>query len=169
MGRSSRRPEPVDVALRALTLAANHGKIWMGSAAAGALAGGAYRRAGLRGLGSLAVASFVSNSLVKPLVGRRRPDLERTQLARRIGERPWTSSFPSGHSASAAAFATGAALELPVAGVAWHRWPPPSPTPGCTSASTTRVTSWSAPASESRPRCWSGHSGRSASTARPSR
>ena len=110
--------EPVDVALRVLTRSADHGRLWMGLTVAGAIAGGAYRRAGIRGLGSLAMASFVSNSLIKPLVGRRRPDLERTKLARRIGERPWTSSFPSGHSASAAAFATGAALELPVAGLA---------------------------------------------------
>jgi diacylglycerol kinase family enzyme len=109
-------PEPVDVALRLLTNAANHGKIWMVAAAAGVLAGGAYRRGGVRGLGSLSVASFVSNSLVKPLIGRRRPDPERTTLARRIGTKPWTSSFPSGHSASAAAFATGVALELPIAG-----------------------------------------------------
>ncbi|MEO5833337.1 MAG: phosphatase PAP2 family protein [Nakamurella sp.] len=109
--------QPVDVALRLLTRSADHGRIWMGAAAVGAVVGGSYRRAGMRGLGSLAMASFVSNSLVKPLVGRRRPDLERTSLARRIGERPWTSSFPSGHSASAAAFATGAALELPVAGL----------------------------------------------------
>ncbi len=109
--------EPVDVALRLLTRSADHGRLWMGIAVAGALAGAATRRAGMRGLGSLAMASFVSNSLVKPLVGRRRPDLERTRLARRIGERPWTSSFPSGHSASAAAFATGAAFELPAAGL----------------------------------------------------
>ncbi len=108
--------EPVDVVLRLLTTSANHGKIWIGLAAAGVIAGRAYRRAGLRGLGSLAVASFVSNTLVKPLVGRRRPDLDRTRLARRIGTRPWTSSFPSGHSASAAAFATGVAMEVPVAG-----------------------------------------------------
>ncbi len=37
-------------------------------------------------------------------------------LARRIGRMPWTSSFPSGHAASAAAFAAGATMELPVAG-----------------------------------------------------
>ena len=55
--------------------------------------------------------------MVKPLIGRRRPDLQRTNLARQIGEVPWTSSFPSGHSASAAAFAAGATMELPVAGV----------------------------------------------------
>ncbi len=109
--------KPVDVALRVLTRSADHGRLWMGVAAIGALAGGAYRRAGIRGLGSLAVASTLSNSVIKPVVGRRRPDIERTQLARRIGERPWTSSFPSGHSASAAAFATGAAIELPPAGL----------------------------------------------------
>ncbi len=110
--------EPVDVALRLLTNSANHGKIWIGLAAVGALAGGRYRRAGLRGLGSLAVASTVSNSLIKPLVGRRRPDLERTRLARQIGARPWTSSFPSGHAASAAAFATGVGIEFPLLGAA---------------------------------------------------
>ena len=59
----------------------------------------------------------MSNVVVKPLIGRRRPDLQRTKLARQIGEVPWTSSFPSGHSASAAAFAAGATMELPVAGV----------------------------------------------------
>ncbi len=118
VGEAQPAPEPVDVALRLLTLAANHGKLWMAFAAAGALAGGGLRRAGVRGLGSLSVASLVSNSLIKPLVGRRRPDIERTRLARRIGARPWTSSFPSGHSASAAAFAVGAALEVPVAGLA---------------------------------------------------
>jgi len=37
-------------------------------------------------------------------------------LARRIHRMPWTSSFPSGHAASAAAFAAGATMELPMAG-----------------------------------------------------
>ncbi|SDO75490.1 undecaprenyl-diphosphatase [Nakamurella panacisegetis] len=106
-------PRPVDAALRALTTSANHGLLWFGIAAIGTAIGGRPRRAALRGAGSLALASFVSNSLVKPLVGRRRPDPERTSLARRIGRKPWTSSFPSGHAASAAAFATGAVLELP--------------------------------------------------------
>lgn len=106
-------PRGVDAALRGLTTAANHGLLWAGIAAAGAGIGRRPRRAALRGMGSLALASLVSNSVAKPLVGRRRPDPERTQLARRIGRTPWTSSFPSGHSASAAAFATGAALELP--------------------------------------------------------
>ncbi|MTD13525.1 phosphatase PAP2 family protein [Nakamurella sp. YIM 132087] len=106
---------PVDQALRLLTTSANHGVLWFGVAAIGALTGKRGRRAALRGVGSLAVSSFLSNTVIKPLVGRRRPDIERTVTARRIGKTPWTSSFPSGHSASAAAFATGAALEMPAA------------------------------------------------------
>lgn len=109
-------PQPVDVALQRLTVAANHGVLWMGVGAVGVLAGGRYRRAALRGMASLSMASFVSNSLIKPVVGRRRPEPRLTALTRRIRDVPWTSSFPSGHSASAAAFATGAALELPAAG-----------------------------------------------------
>ena len=68
-------------------------------------------------MASMGAASFLSNTVIKPLVGRRRPDAERTHAARRIGRVPWTSSFPSGHSASAAV-ATATALELPAAGVA---------------------------------------------------
>ncbi len=107
---------PVDHALRILTKTADHGRLWMGVAAVGALAGRRTRRGAIRGMASLAAASFVSNAVLKPLFGRRRPDPERTHLARRIGSAPWTSSFPSGHSASAAAFATGATLEVPWAG-----------------------------------------------------
>ena len=106
-------PAPVDIALRRLTTAANHGVLWMAVGALGTLAGGRYRRAALRGIASLSMASLVSNSVVKPLVGRRRPEPTLTAISRRIRRVPWTSSFPSGHSASAAAFATGAALELP--------------------------------------------------------
>lgn len=107
-------PRPLDRALRNLTLAANHGKLWFAIAAVGGLLGTRPRRAALRGVVSLCGASLLSNSVIKPLVGRRRPDIDRTIKARRIGRTPWTSSFPSGHSASDAAFATGAALELPV-------------------------------------------------------
>lgn len=107
-------PRSLDQALRALTLAANHGVLWFGVAAVGAALGTRPRRAALRAVVSLSGASLLSNSVIKPLVGRRRPDIDRTVKARRIGKLPWTSSFPSGHSASAAAFATGAALELPV-------------------------------------------------------
>lgn len=107
---------PLDHALRILTKTADHGRLWMGVAAVGALASRRTRRGAFRGLASLGAASLVSNALLKPVFGRRRPDPERTVIARRIGELPWTSSFPSGHAASAAAFATGATLEVPWAG-----------------------------------------------------
>lgn len=107
----------VDSVLRALTTSANHGRLWLGIGVVGALLPGRPRRAALRGLTSLAIASFTSNAILKPIIGRRRPEIERTAMGRRIERRPWTSSFPSGHSASAAAFATGAALELPLSAV----------------------------------------------------
>ena len=105
-------PSWSDTALRQLTLAANHGKLWMTIAVVMSLIGKRQRRAGLRGLGSLAGASLVSNTVLKPLIGRRRPTLDPAR-PHPLVRMPWTSSFPSGHSASAAAFAVGAALERP--------------------------------------------------------
>ena len=69
---------PLDHALRILTRTADHGRLWMGVATVGALAGRRTRRGAIRGLASLGAASFVSNVVLKPLFGRRRPDLERT-------------------------------------------------------------------------------------------
>jgi len=108
-------PGPIDHALRYLSMSANHGRLWMGIAAGLALTGKRGRRAAIRGLLTLGASSFVSNAVVKPVVGRRRPDIERTALGRRVDKAPWTSSFPSGHAASAAAFATGASMEFPAA------------------------------------------------------
>lgn len=102
-----------DRVLRSLTLSANHGRLWFVVAGVLALMGKRYRRAGARGLGSLAGASFASNAVLKPLVGRSRPAFHLTHPRRQLQKAPWTSSFPSGHSASAAAFAVGAALECP--------------------------------------------------------
>ena len=48
---------------------------------------------------------------VKLLARRQRPT-QRVPVARRLRRAPTSTSFPSGHAASAAAFATGAALEL---------------------------------------------------------
>lgn len=101
-----------DPALRRLSHAANHGRLWLGTAAGLGLVGGpAGRRAALRGLGSLALASFTVNTLVKWSARRPRPLLEGVPTIRRLARQPHTTSFPSGHSASAAAFATAVALE----------------------------------------------------------
>jgi diacylglycerol kinase family enzyme/membrane-associated phospholipid phosphatase len=112
-------PEPaartVEVTLRVLTNAANKGVLWFGVAAVGSLLGKRPRRAAVRGLLSLGAASLTANVLIKPFVSRGRPGLERTALAPGLGSAPRTSSFPSGHSASAGAFVTGATLEYPPA------------------------------------------------------
>lgn len=101
-----------DPALRRLSHAANHGRLWLGTAAGIGLVGGpAGRRAALRGLGSLALASFTVNTLVKWSARRPRPLLEGVPAIRHLARQPHTTSFPSGHSASAAAFATAVALE----------------------------------------------------------
>ncbi|MFI0817766.1 phosphatase PAP2 family protein [Streptomyces sp. NPDC021098] len=95
-----------------LSRSADHGKLWFGTAAVLATVGGrTARRAALRGVGSLAAASLASNLVVKWTVERRRPVLDAVPLVRQLRRQPWTSSFPSGHAASAAAFATGVAIE----------------------------------------------------------
>jgi membrane-associated phospholipid phosphatase len=103
----------LDRAMPALSEAANHGKLWIALGACLQATGN--RRAGRaarRGLVSLAVASATANIIGKGLASRRRPDAE-VPAARRLPHAPWTSSFPSGHAASAAAFAVGATMELP--------------------------------------------------------
>ena len=60
----------------------------------------------------MVTASTASNVLAKGLVRRPRPAGE-VPPDRRPGRTPVTTSFPSGHAAAAAAFATGAGLEMP--------------------------------------------------------
>ncbi|SHM55930.1 bifunctional phosphatase PAP2/diacylglycerol kinase family protein [Actinacidiphila paucisporea] len=108
-GRNWPGAEPV---LPRLSRAANHGRLWCAVAAGMAVAGGRDgRRAALRGMGSLALASLTVNTVGKGAVRRARPLLDAVPVIRRLQRQPVTSSFPSGHSASAAAFAVGAALE----------------------------------------------------------
>jgi len=104
----------LDHVLPRLSVAANYGRLWLGVAAVLAVAGGSDgRRAAVRGLASLAVASATANVLAKGATRRVRPHLGRVPAIRLLRRQPVTTSFPSGHSASAAAFATGAVLELP--------------------------------------------------------
>ncbi|NED14128.1 bifunctional phosphatase PAP2/diacylglycerol kinase family protein [Streptomyces sp. SID9124] len=96
-----------------LSRSANHGLLWFGAAAGMAAFGGSARarRAALRGVASLAVASATINTVAKGAVRRQRPILDAVPVIRQLKRQPVTTSFPSGHAASAAAFATGVALE----------------------------------------------------------
>ncbi|MFC9685489.1 bifunctional phosphatase PAP2/diacylglycerol kinase family protein [Streptomyces sp. NPDC056948] len=108
-----------DPVLPRLSRGANHGALWF--AAAAALAASRTpraRRAATRGLASLSLASLAINTLGKRSVRRPRPVLDAVPLIRRLKRQPITTSFPSGHAASAAAFATGVALESPLWGAA---------------------------------------------------
>lgn len=120
VARSARlRPTAADRALRSLSTSANHNRLWIGFGAAMLLLGdGPTRRAGARGLLALGLASGIANGIAKPLFPRRRPPDESVPFVRRLVEPPVSSSFPSGHSASAAAFVTGVGLESPAAAVA---------------------------------------------------
>ncbi|WP_227983762.1 phosphatase PAP2 family protein [Nocardia spumae] len=113
------RPSAADNALRSLTIAANANRLWIvAGAAAIAFGTGPQRRAGARGLVAAGLASAVANGVAKPLFPRRRPPAEAVPLMRRLISPPVSSSFPSGHAASAAAFAVGVAVESPAAAVA---------------------------------------------------
>ena len=113
-------PTPtLDRAFRRLSRAADHSKLWLGSSALLAVAGGDRgRRAAVNGIASVAVTSAIVNGLLKPLGGRRRPEraMHRVPIERHV-KMPRTRSFPSGHAASAAAFASGVAIALPEVGM----------------------------------------------------
>lgn len=113
MRRSHRARSPgLDQALVELTRAANYSRLWLlvavGIAACG---GGRGRRAAGRGIVAVAFAAAAANGPAKLLVRRRRP-LRRSRPV--LIRMPRSTSFPSGHSAAAFAFATGACAELPV-------------------------------------------------------
>jgi undecaprenyl-diphosphatase len=113
-------PTPkVDVAMARFTSAADHSKLWIASASALALFGGKTgRRAAVRGMASVGLASLMVNQGFKNANRRSRPDRDGAAVpeARRV-PMPTSTSFPSGHSASAFAFAEGISSELPWLGV----------------------------------------------------
>jgi undecaprenyl-diphosphatase len=95
-----------------LTTAANYSRLWLATAAVLALLGGRRGRcAAGRGVVAIALASAVANGPAKLLVRRRRPGGGARPALIRM---PRSTSFPSGHSASAFAFATAACAEFPL-------------------------------------------------------
>lgn len=113
-------PTPaLDRSMRRLSDAANYSKLSIASAAVLALTGGpAGRRAAAFGLASVTVTATVVNIAVKPLSRRRRPDRAAGQVPiDRHVRMPVSTSFPSGHSAAAFAFATGVGHVMPTAAI----------------------------------------------------
>jgi membrane-associated phospholipid phosphatase len=126
-------PTPsLDRGMSALSHAADASALWVAAAVAMAVAQGPRgRRAAGAGLASIALTSGVVNLVAKPLARRRRPDRlgYAVPLTRHV-PMPTSRSLPSGHAASAFAFATGAghvlhrdgaALRVLAAAVAYSR------------------------------------------------
>ncbi len=67
---------------------------------------------------AIALASGSANAVCKPLLPRRRPAAAELPAYQTLPSPPTSSSFPSGHAASAAAFATAVGLESPRLGLA---------------------------------------------------
>lgn len=104
----ARTPTPtLDRFMARLSRAADHSRLWIGSAAALAVTGERGRRAAGHGLTAIGVTSAIVNLAMKPAGRRERPAraAEQVPVARHV-RMPATTSFPSGHTASAFAFAT---------------------------------------------------------------
>ncbi|MGE2833083.1 bifunctional phosphatase PAP2/diacylglycerol kinase family protein [Mycobacterium sp. SMC-4] len=112
-------PSPLfDAVMPRLTRAADHSKLWFAIAAAlVAFGDGPTRRGAARGVATLAVTSLVTNQGAKRIWRRERPNWVLVPLARQTRRHPTSNSLPSGHSASAAAFAIGVGFEKPTLGL----------------------------------------------------
>jgi diacylglycerol kinase family enzyme/membrane-associated phospholipid phosphatase len=112
-------PSPLlDATMPRLSWAADHSKLWFVIAAALiATRHKATARGALRGVVSLALTSLVTNQFAKRVWKRPRPSRSLVPLARQSRHFPTSNSLPSGHSASAAAFAVGVGLESPPVGL----------------------------------------------------
>jgi undecaprenyl-diphosphatase len=93
----------LDELMPRLSIAASYSRLWMAVAALFAVFGGSKgRKTAVEGMAAIAATSLLANAVGKPLVPRARPTdpvPEQREL-----EDPDSSSFPSGHTASAAAF-----------------------------------------------------------------
>ena len=101
------------VALSAVSRTADHSVLWMSTALVIAAVGGSHgRRAAGRGMVAIAITSAVVSGALKRLSRRTRPGSAHHPDRMAI-RRPTSHSFPSGHAASAFAFATAAGSEVP--------------------------------------------------------
>lgn len=102
-----------------LSRAADRSALWLAVAAVLAVvAGRDGRRAAVHGVVAIGATSAATNLPAKVLTGRPRPGADRVPTVRRLRRTPTSSSFPSGHTASAFAFATAVGRDVPAL-----RWP----------------------------------------------
>jgi membrane-associated phospholipid phosphatase len=102
--------------LTGLTTVARGGLLWMGMAAVLATRRGRYRRAARNGVVAVALASG-SSHVIGSWLPRRRPAADHLPAYQALMHKPTSSSFPSSHAATAAAFTTAVAWESPTAGL----------------------------------------------------
>ncbi|MGH3479627.1 MAG: phosphatase PAP2 family protein [Nocardioidaceae bacterium] len=97
----------LDDAFRKLSNAATYSRLWLGLAAVIATLGGRRgRRVALEGVLAIGATSATVNLGIKPLARRRRPERpDPVPFEARLVRMPESTSFPSGHAASAFAFA----------------------------------------------------------------
>lgn len=109
----------LDRFFRRLSSAADKSVLWFGIAGVIAVGGGRTgRRAALNGVVSIGLASATANLLGKQLTDRRRPDRAGAGVPdERHVTMPESTSFPSGHTASAFAFAEGVGSVIPALGL----------------------------------------------------
>ncbi len=107
-------PTPhLDIPITWISNAADLSRIWIAVAVALASVGGHRgRRAAVRGMAAVGATSVVANLAAKRAVPRRRP-FRSDEGARSEARMPSSSSFPSGHTASAFAFATAITADVP--------------------------------------------------------
>jgi membrane-associated phospholipid phosphatase len=112
----------LDLPVRRLSRAADKSRLWLGTAAVLAVAGGpAGRRAAAHGLMAVGVTSALVNLGMKSVYARRRPDRAGAGVpGQRQVAMPLSASFPSGHSASAFAFASAVGRDLPWLALGLH-------------------------------------------------
>ena len=113
-------PTPsLDEPLRRLSNAANNSRLWLAIAAGMAVVGGKTgRRAAVRGTLAIGATSALVNLGVKSAWRRQRPDRAGAGVPDQRNVRmPTSTSFPSGHAASAFAFAAAVGREQPWLGL----------------------------------------------------
>ncbi len=111
-------PTPtLDPIIRRLSRASDYKGLWLATSAVVAVFDGRRgRQAAVRCLATVGVTSVAADQVAKLAFPRQRPDAASVPQDR-VARRPTSSSFPSGHTASAFAFATAFGREYPLLGL----------------------------------------------------